>query len=277
MSDPSPSLADDHALLCKAVRSAGAAVVKRFKTRGLKSWHKQDRSPVTEADLEANAILEEMLRAGARADYGWLSEESADDLQRLTARRVWIVDPIDGTRAFLEGRPEFAVCVALVEGTKAVASAIYNPITDEFFEATLGGGAFCNSAPIRASACDAVEQCRMLGWKHLFAHPQWLQPWPAMQVGYRNSTSYRMALVAKGEYDAALALLRKADWDVAPGALIASEAGAIASDHKGKEFRFNGVEPVQRALVCAAPGLYSQLVSRLNHLPADLREVTLSA
>ena len=260
--------------MCAAVRRAGAAAQKRFEAHDTKSWSKDDDTPVSDADLEANDILQEGLTA-AGDGYGWLSEESADDESRLSARRTWIVDPIDGTRAFLKGQPHFAVCVALIEDGEALVSAIFNPATDEFFEAVRGGGARVNGEPISAStACD-LEGCAMLGTRRMFEHRGWPDPWPAMRVGYRNSTSYRQALVAAGGFDATIALVPKADWDVAPGALIAQEAGAKASDHLGQPFVFGRADPHQRALVCAAPGLYPRLIERLAHLPGDLRTLRL--
>ena len=255
-----------------AVRRAGAAALRRFEAHDAKSWTKDDDTPVSEADLEANDILRERLIETGDG-YGWLSEETEDDASRLTAPRSWIVDPIDGTRAFLRGKPHFAVCVALVEAGAPVAAAIFNPATDEFYEATKGGGARRNGEAIRASGCSGLQGCEMLGSRAMFAHKGWPQPWPVMNLGYRNSTSYRMALVAEGRFDATLALVRKPDWDVAPGALIATEAGGRASDHLGQPFVFNQQEPLQRALVCAGPALYPQLLERLVHLPADLRRI----
>ena len=271
MSEPRP-LEDDRARLHAAVRAAGAAALRRFRDHDARSWTKDDDTPVSEADLEANDILRERLTEVGDG-YGWLSEESADDLSRLTAPRTWIVDPIDGTRAFLRGKPHFAVCVALVEAGRPVASVIFNPATDEFYEASAGAGARVNGAPLRASACEGVEGCEMLGSRAMFAHRGWPEPWPTMNLGYRNSTSYRMALVAEGRFDATIALVRKPDWDVAPGALIATEAGARASDHHGAAFVFNQREPAQRALVCAGPALYPRLLERLTHLPGDLRRI----
>ena len=266
------SLHEDHQLLCAAVREAGKVVLKRYRGRPVRNWAKTDKSPVTEADLESNVILKTRL-LGARPHYGWLSEECVDNEHRLSTPRVFIVDPIDGTRAFIDAQPEFTVCAALVEKGEALAAAVFNPVTDEFFEATIGGGARVNGEPITASKQEGLEGARVLGMKQMFTHEGWPRPWPDMKIGYRNSTQYRFALVAKGHYDGALALVRKSDWDVAAGALIASEAGACVSDHLGASYIFNRPDPCQRALVCAAPGLYPALIERLTHLPEDLRQV----
>nr|WP_246408476.1 inositol monophosphatase [Parvularcula dongshanensis] len=259
--------------MCAAVRQAGEAVRQRFEAGNTKAWEKDDDTPVSEADYESNDILKAALLDDE--DYGWLSEESAEDEDRLSASRTWIVDPIDGTHAFLKGQPHFAVCVALVEDGRAVSAAIFNPATDEFFEAIRGGGARCNGEALCASSAEELDGCRVLGSKAMFEHPGWPEPWPVMRLAYRNSTSYRLALVAAGRYDATIALVRKADWDVAPGALIACEAGAVATDHKGDPFVFAKPHPVQRALVCAAPRLYPRIIERLGHLPDDLRQVAL--
>lgn len=272
-----PSLQDDHAVLREAVRDAGGAVLDRFKSKTTKSWTKDDASPVTEADLEANDILRQRLIAGPRSHYGWLSEESADDHARLSAPRTWVIDPIDGTRAFMRGAPEFAVCAALLEGETAVSAIIFNPATDEFFEATRHGGAFCNGERMTANARSSLEGCSVLAAPEMFERPEWPQPWPLMRTFYRSSTSYRMALVARGDADAAIALLPKADWDVVMGTLIAQEAGAVTSDHLGSKYRFNQPTPYQRALVCAVPDLYPSLIGRLNHLPGELQPYNLNS
>ena len=272
MSVAARPLEDDVARLRDAVARAGAAVLKRFRAEDAEAEQKADGSPVSDADYEANDILREGLTE--RGDgYGWLSEETEDDLDRLGAERTWIVDPIDGTRAFLGGKPHFTVCAALVEDGHALASAVFNPATDEFFDAVRGQGARCNGEAISAStACD-LEGCRMLGPRRMFEHPGWPAAWPPMALGSRNSTAYRMTLVGAGGFDAALALTSKADWDVAPGALIAQEAGARATDHHGRPFRYAARHPWQRALVCAAPSLYPRLLERLAHLPGDLSAV----
>lgn len=265
----------DHERLCAAVREAGAVVLERYRGHPVRQWLKDDRSPVTEADMEANRILKAALLDGPTAHYGWLSEECPDDQHRLSAPRTFIVDPIDGTRAFMEGRPDFTVCGAITEGEQVVAAAIFSPVTDEFFDATLGGGARCNGDAIHATDRQALSGARILGRKRTYTHPGWPTPWPPLALSYRCSTAYSMALVAKGAYDATLALLRKPDWDVCAGTLIAQEAGAIVSDHKGGGFAFNLPEPIQRGLVCTAPSLYRAILPRLGHLPGDLREIRL--
>ncbi|NHK26681.1 3'(2'),5'-bisphosphate nucleotidase CysQ [Parvularcula flava] len=268
MAERFPGLAADRQAMREAVREAGAAVLALFGG-SIDAWTKADSSPISEADLAANRILKAHLIDRHDGGYGWLSEESTEEHGRLDAPRTWVIDPIDGTRAFLKGRPHFTICAALIEEGDAIAAAVFNPATREFFEAERGAGATLNGAPIGASGHAVVEDCAMLGAEHMFRHPGWPEDWPQMRIDQRNSTNYRMALVAKGEFDATLALARKADWDAAPGALIAEEAGAIVSDHLGEKFTYNKPDPRQRSLVCAAPALYEHVLKRLAHLPPD--------
>lgn len=267
-----PGLAADREVMREAVREAGAAVKALFG-RPVESWTKADYSPISEADLASNRILKAHLIDRHGGGYGWLSEESAEEHGRLSAPRTWVVDPIDGTRAFLKGKPHFTICASLIEDGRALVSMVFNPATREFFEASAGEGALLNGKPIRASGCAAVEHCTILGADHMFRHPGWPDPWPDMRIEQRNSTNYRMALVAAGVFDATLALAPKADWDAAPGALIAEEAGAVVSDHTGGKFVYNQPQPSQRSLVCAAPALYEHVLERVSHLPADLKAV----
>jgi myo-inositol-1(or 4)-monophosphatase len=146
--------------LDKAVRQAGKIALSFFKS-DLKSWEKNPGDPVSEADIAIDSFLKQHL-LNTHPDYGWLSEETADDPARLNKSRVWIIDPIDGTRSFIAGKPEFTVCAALVEDGKPVCAAVFNPVTDEFFEATLGQGAFLNGEKLSCSDNQSLENTRLL-------------------------------------------------------------------------------------------------------------------
>lgn len=260
-----PSAAADLALIAEAAREAGALAIK-LRAAGLETEFKDhDSTPVTNADLAADALLKQIL-GEARPEYGWLSEETADDPARLTKRRLFVVDPIDGTRAFMKDRPWWSVCIAVVEDTLPVAGVVFAPQLDETYAATVGGGATLNGAAISASACEAVEGCGMVGDPRMFSHPAWPTPWPSMRVESRNSTAYRMCAVASGAFDAALALVAKHDWDLAAADLIAREAGAYVGDHKGRPFRYNGPVPTQPSLLCAAPRLAPLILNRVRHI-----------
>jgi myo-inositol-1(or 4)-monophosphatase len=272
--DAAPSFAEERDLLIGAAAEAGHAIMPLWRDCSLKVWSKDDDTPVSEADLRADQVLREAVLSEGRADYGWLSEESWDGGGYDAGRRTVIVDPIDGTRAFLKGEDSFTICLAVEERGRIIAAVIYAPARDELFAAALGEGATLNGQPVRVSACDGLKGCRMLGTRRMFSHPAWPAPWPDMALTYKNSTSYRLACVAAGRHDAAVALTPKPDWDAAPGALIAAEAGAKVSDHLGRPFRFDRRPPEQRGLVCAAPGLYPELIERLSHLPKDLRTLS---
>ncbi len=258
----------DLELIVDAAEEAGALALKLFKD-GLTIEKKSDGTPVTDADLAVDALLTERLRA-ARPDYAWLSEETADNVDRLSARRVFIVDPIDGTRAYMRGKPWWAVCIAVVEDGQPTAGVVHAAALNERYEAAAGAGAGAtlNGRPIHASRTTALENARMLGDEAMFAHPAWAKPWPPMTIDSRNAVAYRMALVASGAYDAAVALSHKSEWDIAAAALIATEAGAIVSDHKGEAFVFNTPKARARSLICAAPGVYPLILARTA--PIDL-------
>lgn len=264
MAAPAQDLIADLDLALEAVRAGGAEALKRFG-KPLQVRDKSPNNPVTDADLAVDAILADMLRP-ARPDYGWLSEETADDDSRLSARRVWVVDPIDGTRAFVKAKPHFSVCVALVEAGRPVAGVVFNPATDELFHAIKGGGAWLNGQSVKSSGTSAIEGCRMLGDRQMFAHPAWPEPWPAMDIEARNSIAYRMCLVAAGIHDGAIALSAKCDWDLAAGTLILEEAGGVATTHLGTPYRFDRAKPEQLSMVAAGKALHPLLVRRVSHV-----------
>lgn len=257
---------DDLDLLRDVAHEAGRLAV-RMQEAGVHPRWKEGGSPVTDADLAADDLIKRRLTA-ARPDYGWLSEETADDPARLTMRRVFMVDPIDGTTAFIKGRPWWSVSVAVVEDGRPLAGVIYAPGLEETYEAAVGQGARLNGAPIQASDCLDLEACNMLSHAGAFDGAEWAEPWPDMRVESRNSVALRMALVAAGAFDAAVALSGKYDWDVAAGIVIAEEAGAIVTDHKGAPLVLNGVRPWRHSLICAAPGLHPLILRRTA--PIDL-------
>lgn len=250
----------DRDLLVLAVRDAGAIAREGFQSVS-KSWEKSKGNPVTETDLAVDKFLKERLR-GARGDYGWLSEETADTPERLGARRLFIVDPIDGTLSFIKRKHEFTICACVVDDGVPVAAAIYNPMTEEMFAAALGRGATLNDAPIRVSARAELPGCRVLVARDVIEHPAWPTPWPAMDIGKRASIAYRMALVANGSFDAMMALSSKYEWDTAAGALIVQEAGGLATTHTGAALPYNQPTPTHRSLVCAGPALHAAILER---------------
>jgi myo-inositol-1(or 4)-monophosphatase len=148
-----------------------------------------------------------------------------------------------------------------------VAAVIHVPSTGETYEATAGGGARLNGRPITASDVETLDDAAVLADARLMEGPHWPEPWPAMRYEKRNALAYRMALVASGAFDAAIALTPKFDWDVCAGALIAAEAGAHVSDHHGRPWLFNRPDPSQSSLVCSAPALHPLILRRTAPIP----------
>jgi myo-inositol-1(or 4)-monophosphatase len=248
---------EDLRLLESAVRAAGG-IARSYYGGDYRRWNKAGGSPVTEADLAVDKFLKETLCA-ARPDYGWLSEESVDSLRRLERTRVFVVDPIDGTVAFLKQRPHFTICAALVEAGRPYAGVVYNPITEEFYAGLVAGGATLNGAPIHVGDRDAIEGARMLGPKMLFA-----EGWPRMEVTTLSSIAYRLALVAAGKEDAMISLTVKHDWDLAAADVIVQEAGGLLTDQAGRQLLYNRPSATQRATIAAGPKLHGLLLAHLR-------------
>jgi myo-inositol-1(or 4)-monophosphatase len=260
------SLAEDEALLTGAVRAAGALALSFFRN-GVVGRSKADNTPVSDADLAVDEMLRERL-IGERPGYGWLSEESVDNPSRLDAARVWIVDPIDGTRAFLAGTPEWTIAVALVENGQPVLAAVFNPATAEMFTARRGNGAYLNGVPISVTTPEDIAGCRMIATKGFFKHKVWTAPWPHTENTWFNSIAYRLALIAAGRADATLSLTGKSEWDIAAAALLVEEAGGRMTDAAGAALTYNKPSPRMNGLVAAAPRLHDLLVARTKPVAA---------
>jgi len=256
-----------HEFLVETVREAGAIALGYFG-KEIESWNKtpgRDDNPVSRADLEVDHFLKERLRSFT-PDYGWLSEENEDNAERLNHRRVWIVDPIDGTRAFLKGLPHFTVSVALVEDRRPILGAVFNPALSEMFTAMVGQGAYLNGQRTTTSTQSGLEDCRMLAYADMIKSKKWPAAWPKMHIEQRNSAAYRMALVASGSFDATLSLSPKHDWDIAAAHLIAAEAGATVTHHDGSEPLYNGEISIQKSLVVASSQLHGLILARVRHM-----------
>lgn len=250
---------DDLALVRHAAELAGEIALRHFG-RAPRVWDKgQGLGPVSDADLEIDAALRDLL-LGARPDYGWLSEESPDTPDRLTRQRVFIVDPLDGTRAFLDGQDGFAHPVCVVEDGLPVAAAIHLPRLGQTYSAALGQGAFCNGAPITVSS--ALGQPRVLAARNQFDAPHWPGGVPDVSRHFRPALAWRMALVADGAFDAMLTLKPAWHWDIAAGALLVTEAGGVATDADGAALRFNTSDPRARGVIAANAALHGQFMAR---------------
>ncbi len=257
------SLNEERALLERVVCKAGQIAKNAFEANKAVVWDKVQGHPVTDADIAVNDYLEKHL-ANARPDYGWLSEETKDDLSRHTCQRTFVVDPIDGTRAFIERTPNFAVSVAIVENGHPIVGVVFNPLKDEFYSAQKDGGVTLNGKPIQCSKREKLEGAEMVGYPRKFRR----LGFPAMRVRISNSMAYRMVMVASGQADCTVAFTPKSDWDIAAATLIASEAGAITTNLRGERPRFDKDSTSGFGIICAGPKLHALLVDRVKPLLA---------
>jgi myo-inositol-1(or 4)-monophosphatase len=290
----------DLALAFAAAQGAGFRVMRAFG-RPQEVVEKSPGQPLTAADLEADRTLRDKLM-GARPDYGWLSEETADRPDRLAAERVWIVDPIDGTRSFIAGHPEFAISIGLAEGGRAVAGVVLNPATAEIFWAIRGGGAYLARLPRSATAQQLVvplhrlpeppvqlavtartlaEELILFASRSEIAAGEF-DPWggSAGEAGrWRiepvGSTAYKLVRIAAGAGDIFLSRGPKSEWDLCAGALIVEEAGGRATDLRGEPLHYNRPDPRVHGIL-ASNGLvhdeFLEIVAGLPPLPRFLAE-----
>ncbi len=250
-------------ILRDAVLAAGRRVLELRRT-GFDTRRKADRSPVTTADLEADRILRETL-LGAFPGDGWLSEEAADDPIRLDRNRVWIVDPIDGTKYFMRGLPQFAVSAALVEDGTVAAAALFNPATEELFCAARGRGVTLNGAQVRSSP--PGDRLTVLVNPPAMERGDFRAYEPYADCRPMGSIAYTLALVAAGRADATVNGERLNEWDVAAGVLLVQEAGGTVAGCGGEPLRFNRPDPSLHGILAAGPGRWR----RLEQLLAQVR------
>jgi myo-inositol-1(or 4)-monophosphatase len=247
-------------LLARAVTDAGERALA-MERAGYKTWSKDNQSPVSDVDLALDRELHARLTALA-PDYGWLSEETADDPARLERRRVWVVDPIDGTRAFIAREPDWCVVAALVEDGRPIAGALFAPATGELFVAAEGHGARKNGAPIRAREGTALEGARVSGPRS--GVERLSKSVGILALPRIHSLALRLARVASGELDAALAGAHSHDWDHASADIIVREAGGILTGFDGFAPVYNRAQPTHGALAAAGAALHPSLVAALG-------------
>jgi myo-inositol-1(or 4)-monophosphatase len=248
-------------ILTAAVRDGGAVALRTFKGE-LKHWTKAGDSPVSEADMAVDALLKTRL---AMPGVGWLSEETEDDPVRLSHRRIWIADPIDGTRAYIAGLPDWTIAVALVEDGRPLLGCVYAPVTDEMFFAEAGKGATHNGTRIMTADATGLSGARLNGPRRAMDELQNLQP--DLQILPRiHSLALRFCRVAQGELDGAYAGGNSKDWDLAAADLLVHEAGGLLTSLAGEAVQYNRPEPAHVPLVAAgrlrSPALRKLLAAR---------------
>ncbi len=247
---------------------AARQVFSQFTLGAIEAEYKAGHDPVTEADRAVDAVLrQELLREGE----GWLSEESIDDPSRLEKKRVWIVDPLDGTREFIAGIPEFCVSVAMVEDGVAVAGGICNPATNELFLGSLDSGVTYNGNPAQASQRTSLAGAVVLASRSETKRGEWKQFQKCgLNIRPMGSVAYKLALVSAGLADATFTLTPKHEWDVAGGAALVVSGGGFVSTLQNSALRCNNKSPLLSGLLACGPGLRDELLALVNeYLPAS--------
>ena len=254
----------DLALLLEAAAEAGEIALRHWR-HAPRVWEKPDgQGPVSEADLAVNAALEARLRP-ARPDYGWLSEESPDDPARLGAARVFILDPIDGTRSFLEGQESFSIALAVARAGRPEAAVVHLPAMGVTYAAEVGQPATRNGLLISPRPVPPVPQ--VLTNRTTLDAEHWPGGVPQVARNFRASLAWRFCLVAEGRFDALISMRPAWEWDTAAGCLIASAAGLVVSDAQGQDLGFNAAHPQGAGLIVAPAPLHADLLRRRGAAP----------
>lgn len=250
-------------LLCQAARASGDIATGFFKADP-KVWHKaDDAGPVTEADLAVNTYLQTYLQS-ERPHYGWLSEESDDQPERHKAASVFIIDPIDGTRAFIEGSSHWSHSLAIAQNGIVEAAAVYLPVTDLLYSAQRGKGAFLNGTPIQVCEREEIQGANILANKANFKEDCWPGGFPGIKRSFRSSLAYRLCLVADGSFDGMLTLRPTWEWDVAAGCLIVEEAGGLATTRAAAPLTFNSKSAKLDGIVASNAPIHRGLIKGLT-------------
>lgn len=253
----------DLKLLLDAAEAADKIALKYYK-KDVDTWDKDGaQGPVTQADLEIDQMLNAELLA-ARPDYGWLSEETEDTPKRLNHDTVFIVDPIDGTKSFMNGHENFATSIAIARNRIVETAVVHCPVKKLTFWATQGKGAFLNGEPIFHNGANKVHSARVLATGAQMKSSLWWDQVPPIERHFRSSLAYRLCLVAQGRFDGMITLRDTWEWDVAAGDLICREAGAKVSDRQKNIPIYNQPKPMLAGIIAAAPDLHAGLVGYLK-------------
>ena len=249
---------DDLKLLLSCLKQAGQ-IAMGFYGKSPKTWAKPDGTVLTEADLAVNDYLKSTIHA-ARPDDGWLSEETPDSTDRLVKSRLWIVDPIDGTRAFSDATRFWGIGVALTENGSPILSGIYCPVDDVMYHAVKGGGAFRNG--VKLTSPDSLGHA-IVPKLAKFAVEAAGMP---TQAGSSWPMLLRFALIAEGANPAAISIGNKQDWDLAAGVLLVTETGGTVTTQSGEALQFNRPEHHQPGLVASQQKWHDQLLAAVRKL-----------
>lgn len=249
--------------------------VDKYTSGRIQAMKKSGGDPVTEADIELDKVLREIL---VEDGDGWLSEETVDDLSRLDKRRVWIVDPIDGTREFVEGIDEWCISVGLAIDGKMVAGGILNPARDELFLGTMETGVTLKGKPVSVTGKSELEGATVLASRSEVKRGEWDRfmdgPLKVIPMG---SVAYKLARVAAGLDDATFTLVPKNEWDYAAGVMLVDAAGGKTIRKDGHRFVFNHPKPLVGGLVASGKQIFGQLKASLGITVAKNKRTTLAS
>jgi myo-inositol-1(or 4)-monophosphatase len=262
------ALAREREVAVQAARGAGA-ILRRHYEGVVEAREKGRDNPVTAADLESNTHIHETI-AGAFPDDGWLSEETADSSERLGRRRVWVVDPLDGTKEFIQHIPEFCVCIALTEDGYPVVAVEYNPAADRLYVAVRGQGTTMNGAPVRVSATRDVPEARVLASRSEDKRGEWDVFKPRVRVELTGSVAFKLAQLASGQGDATFTLTPKNEWDICAGTLLVEEAGGRVTDIAGMRLVFNQPSPLRPGMIATNGVLHDGLLALIAEVAPGL-------
>jgi len=245
-----------------AALEAAREVLNRFTPGAIEAEYKVGHDPVTEADRAVDDILRKML---LRPGEGWLSEETVDDFTRLDKPRVWVVDPLDGTREFVQGIPEFCASIALVENGIPIAGGICNPATDELVLGSRDTGVTYNGKPAQPSQRKDLHGALVLASRSEVNRGEWKQFESAeFNIRPMGSVAYKLGLVAAGRADLTFTLVPKNEWDVAAGAALVESAGGWVLKLDHSELRCNQKNPLISGLLAGSPFLRAPLLAMLD-------------
>ena len=254
----------------RAAREAGA-IIRRYYEPGVAYREKSKGNPVTEADLEANACIRHLV-SEAFPDDGWLSEETADSRERLTRPRAWVVDPLDGTKEFVQHIPEFCVCVALVEAGRPVVAVSYNPAADRLYAAERGSGTTVNGIPAHVSRTVGIAEAVVLASRSEDQRGEWDAFKDRVRVRLTGSVAFKLAELSRGVGDATFTLTPKNEWDICAGTLLVEEAGGRVTDLAGAPLVFNQPSPLRPGLIASNGALHAGLLALIAEItPAASR------